>query len=178
MPDPRSFCKRPLEYSELIEKLLSKGLTLDDPTRIKQHLKNIGYYRLVGYGLPFEQYSDTNKRLGIYNGGTEFDQLLNAYSVDRKLRILLLSALERIEVAVRNTINHTMSCKYQSHTGLLIIHYLKKVMALSILTFYEKLIEVQVKKLLLVVIVNNVVRPLYITTTMSMTRQNIRLLGW
>jgi abortive infection bacteriophage resistance protein len=114
MPEPRSFCKTPLGYSALIVKLSSKGLLFDEPDRVERHIKSIGYYRLMGYGLPFEQYSDDNKRLGVYRDGIEFDRLLNAYIVDRKLRILLLSAIERIEVAVRNTINHTMGCKYQS----------------------------------------------------------------
>ena len=114
MPEERSFCKTPLDNSALIAKLLSKGLLFDDHARVERYIKSIGYYRLVGYGLPFEQYTDDNKRLGLYRDDIEFDRLLNAYIVDRKLRMLLLSAIERIEVAVRNTINHSMACKYQS----------------------------------------------------------------
>lgn len=115
MPKIREYNKKPISYQELIKKLLGRGLCIDNEETAEIHLGNIGYYRLIGYGLPFERFSeDEGKRLGCYTVGTTFDHILNAYIVDQRIRILLLSAIEHIEVSVRNTISHTLSCKYNS----------------------------------------------------------------
>lgn len=113
MPKIRQYNKKPFPYQELTQKLADRGLQIDDPAKVEKYLGNIGYYRLIGYGLPFEQFN-CGQRLGRYTNETTFDQILNAYIIDRKIRILLLSAIERIEVTVRNTINHSMCCKYDS----------------------------------------------------------------
>lgn len=114
MPEIRVFNKPPKSYQALIEKLADRNLTINDHDLAMGHLRNIGYYRLVGYGLPFELRNEDGSRQGIYKPDTSFDTLLNVYITDRKIRILLLSAIERIEVAIRNIINHELACKYQS----------------------------------------------------------------
>ncbi len=113
MPKNNEYNKKPISYQCLISKLIDRGLHIDALDKAEKYLENIGYYRLIGYGLPFEQFH-AGQRLGRYTNGTEFEHILNAYIVDRKIRILLLSAIERIEVTLRNTINHTLGCKYDS----------------------------------------------------------------
>lgn len=113
MSNKRIFDKKPLTIPELIQKLANKGLVIENDARTQKYLRDIGYYRLVGYGLAFEQYHE-GQRLGKYQQHTHFKQLLNAYIVDRKLRLLVLAAIERIEVAVRSIIIQTLCEKYQS----------------------------------------------------------------
>lgn len=112
MPENRIFLKKPLPYQELIEKLSARGLIVDDPGAAIIHLKNISYYRLIGYGLPFEERNDRGERRHRYQPDTTFNQLINAYVVDRKIRMLIMSAIERIEVATRSIVNHEMAAHY------------------------------------------------------------------
>jgi len=112
MPENRVFPKKPLPYQELVDKLCSRGLFFENPDVAILHLKNIGYYRLIGYGLPFEERNEEGGRLHRYQPGTTFSQLVNVCMVDRKLRTLIMSAIERIEVATRNIINHEMATYY------------------------------------------------------------------
>lgn len=112
MSDSRVFSKKPLSYQNLIEKLISRGLLVDNQDYAVKQLKTISYYRFSGYGLPFEQVDDSGKRLHHYKPDTHFSTLNSAYIVDRKIRTLIISAIERIEVAVRSAINHEMALHY------------------------------------------------------------------
>lgn len=108
------FNKSPFSYPQLLSKLLSRNLHITDHNLAQHHLRNIGYYRLIGYGLPFEEYDKNLGRTGKYKPDTQFDDLLNAYTIDSDIRRLLLKAIEQIEIAIRNIINHELSCKYAS----------------------------------------------------------------
>lgn len=44
-----------------------------------------------------------------FREGTQFDDVLRLYVFDRSLRLLVMDALERVEVAVRASISNTMS---------------------------------------------------------------------
>ena len=47
--------KRPLSYDEQIDLLASKGLLIPDRQRTARQLKNISYYRLSAYMLPYKE---------------------------------------------------------------------------------------------------------------------------
>lgn len=112
MPELRTFNKPPFSYEQLLNKLSERGLSIADRGSAAVHLQNIGYFRLRGYGLAFEQYDPNSKRIGQYKQATCFDDLVGIYNTDCKIRTLLLNAIERLEIAVRNIINHEMACKY------------------------------------------------------------------
>lgn len=112
MSNQKIYQKKPLTYQALIKKLHDRGLTISDPAGSISHLKNIGYYRFSGYCLPYYQLDNQGHSSRIFVEGTSFDDIMQTYIVDRKLRVLLLSAIERIEVALRNVINHEIGCKY------------------------------------------------------------------
>lgn len=114
MPKNQRFNIKPQEYQYLLNKLISRGLIISTPETAINHLKNIGYYRLIGYGLSFEQYAEDKSRIGKYKNNTQFDDIINTYFTDSKIRLILLSAIETIEVSVRNIINHQMACKYDN----------------------------------------------------------------
>lgn len=109
----RQFQKKPLNFTELIQKMSDKGMRIADHEFACRTLRNVGYYRLTGYGLAFETY-ENRQRLGQFKPGTSFDQLINAYAVDSKLRSSILEAIERIEVAMRSIISHKLSVQYKT----------------------------------------------------------------
>lgn len=97
--------KPPLVISDQIEKLKQRGLFPDGLTeaecqRVSAYLSTIGFYRLSAYFIPFEDKTNTEIQ-HAFLPGTTFDQILSLYVFDRQLRLLILEALERIEVAVR-----------------------------------------------------------------------------
>ncbi|EXB17152.1 MULTISPECIES: Abi family protein [Acinetobacter] len=110
----KTFSKDPKTYPELLQKLESDGLKITDQTAALRHLKQISYYRLKGYGLAFRQYDETGKRLSTYQPNVELVTLIHMSMIDAELRSLILAAIDRIEVEVRNVINHELSIKYNS----------------------------------------------------------------
>ena len=75
--------------------LSQRGLIIDG--NAAQYLRHLNYYRLSGYWLPFQQNDKTHQ----FKKGTQFSDVLNLYIFDRELRLLLLDAIERIEVSVK-----------------------------------------------------------------------------
>ena len=66
----------------------------------RQYIQNIGYYRLSAYMFPFLMMPKTNH---IFKSGITFDNVLNLYRYDKKLRVILFNEIEKIEIIFRNT---------------------------------------------------------------------------
>lgn len=90
-----NFTKLPLSFEEQAQRLLDRGLIADKKTLIHR-LSMVNYYRLSGYLYPFRQTESDD-----YAPGTSLELIWKRYCFDRRLRVLLLDAIERIEVAVR-----------------------------------------------------------------------------
>jgi len=99
--------KVPLKFQDQIELLKSRNLIFGDEARAISYLQEISYYRLSAYFLPFQVKKDQ------FNPGTTFEQIINTYSFDRELRLLIFDCIERIEVAIRTQIIYQMSIFYQ-----------------------------------------------------------------
>ncbi len=97
-------------YDEQLEILKSRGLQIDDEKNALGYLRSIGYYRLSGYFYSFRQFDpqNPNSRLDRFITDTRFGDVKSLYMFDKKLRQLALDALERIEVALRVNIAHTL----------------------------------------------------------------------
>lgn len=110
----REYTKPPLTYYEQVELLKSRGLLIPDEERVIRHLSNISYYRLSAYMLPFKEIKD-----GSYTDrfieGTTWDDVYNLYLFDRKFRLLVFDAIERLEISIRTQIIYQLSHKYGSH---------------------------------------------------------------
>lgn len=78
-----------------MEILISRDLLVTDKEKAIRWLRRIGYYRLTGYLYPFR---DVN---GAFLKGTSIEHALSLYVFDKKFRLLVLDAIERIEVSVR-----------------------------------------------------------------------------
>jgi abortive infection bacteriophage resistance protein len=86
--------KQPLTFEEQADRLLGRGLIANREELITR-LAAVNYYRLSGYLYPFRKADDN------YEVGTTLDTVWRRYVFDRRLRVLVLDAIERIEVAVR-----------------------------------------------------------------------------
>ena len=108
------FNKRSLTVDEQINLLLERGLLIPDFEKAAHYLSHLNYYRLAAYWLPFEIDHSTHR----FISGTSFEDVLNLYTFDRKLRLLMIDAIERIEVSVRSTWAHVMTRRYHPHCHL------------------------------------------------------------
>jgi len=93
----------PEQHINLLKK---RGLTFNDEERAKRYLLTIGYYRLSAYFLPYQHENDT------FREGVTFSDILDLYIFDRKLRLHVMDALERIEVAIRSVISDNLCSRY------------------------------------------------------------------
>lgn len=111
--------KQPLSIPDQAARLRERGLQFDDPARVQHYLTHIGYYRLSAYWLPFEQpNSDDGSRNHQFQPGTTFEQVLSLYVFDRKLRLLVMEAIERIETAVRSHWANALALRHGSHAHM------------------------------------------------------------
>lgn len=111
-PRPRGtlhYNKPPLDLDALVERLASRGSEVPDHDRAERYLRHIGYYRLSPYSIPFQKRGHTDH---TFQDGTTFDQVLDLYIFDRALRLHVMDALERVEVAVRAALTDHMSTSY------------------------------------------------------------------
>ena len=106
--------KPPLNYSEQVKLLESRGLIIGNKKKAERLLANISYYRLSAYMLPYKVCMNGFIQ-DLFKDGTTLDMVYDLYKFDRKLRLLLFDAIERIEVAIRTQIVTQLSLKYGSH---------------------------------------------------------------
>lgn len=100
--------KNPSTYKEQINILKQRGCLISDEEACRKILSSIGYYRLSAYFLPFKQSN------GNYKPGVAFDSIYRIYEFDRKLRNIVLEAIEIIEIHLRSTFSYYHSTKYGS----------------------------------------------------------------
>ncbi len=92
----RTYKKKPLLYTQQIELFKFRGLLIPDEAKAERYLNEISYYRLSAYALPFQKEKDK------FDDGTTFQDVIGLYLFDRELRLLVLDAIERIEIAIRS----------------------------------------------------------------------------
>ena len=98
------FLKQPISVAAQIELFRSRGLQIDDSAKAEHYLKYIGYYRLGGYAGHFR--AAPNKSSNQFADRTSFRDILDLYIFDRKIRVLLFDAMERVEVAVKAVMSY------------------------------------------------------------------------
>ena len=106
--------KKATTFVEQINKLLDRGVIINDKEKAKEVLSDIGYYRLGFYFFPFEKtypkLDNTRKHTVLEN--TKFEDAVALYYYDFDLRNILNKYLARIEVAIRTTMVYELSNKY------------------------------------------------------------------
>lgn len=95
--------KPPLTFSQQADQLIARGLSADRSVLIER-LKAVSYYRLSGYWYPFRNPDDDS-----FKPGTTINKIWKRYTFDRRLRLLVMDAIERVEVSVRTSLVYHLS---------------------------------------------------------------------
>lgn len=96
-------------FPEQLELLKARGMAVDDEAFALAWLQRVGYYRLSAYWYPFRVFrleqdaagEIRTMRTDDFVPDTTFADAVDLYLFDRRLRVLLVDALERIEVSLR-----------------------------------------------------------------------------
>lgn len=112
-----TFSKPALTAPDLLRRWTDRGLVVHDPEKAARYLRHVGYYRLSPYVRTFESSRDCLAQ------GTSFEDVLTLYVFDRRLRLLMLDALERIEVALRASLGDHMAVRHGPHWYLDPAHF-------------------------------------------------------
>ena len=91
------FTKPYLTVPDQLALLGARGMVIADLGRATAYLERIGYYRLSGYWRILQDRGSGNAFLP----GVQFGHVIDLYVFDKKLRLLMLDAIERIEIALR-----------------------------------------------------------------------------
>jgi len=121
----QSYCKPALTIDQQLDLLAARGLAVPDRDKARHYLHYIGYYRLSGYFLTF-QHSTPGTVLHAFKPGVTFKDVLDVYIFDRELRLLVMDAIERIEVAFRACLSNTMSENHGPHWFMNPGHFVPK----------------------------------------------------
>lgn len=119
-----TYSKPWLSTGQQLDQLIARGLLVSDRQKALEYLQRIGYYRLSAYWYPlrlraaFCPLSEQSRKpkkaraatvaLDEFRPGACFQQAVELYVFDKQLRLLTLDALERIEIALRVDISHTL----------------------------------------------------------------------
>lgn len=98
------YTKQALSFEAQADRLLERGLIADRDELVRR-LSTVSYYRLSGYLFPFRKEGTEQ-----FQEHTCFEDVWGRYCFDRRLRVLMLDAIERIEVSIR-----TKTVYYFSH---------------------------------------------------------------
>lgn len=102
-----------------LDKMKERGFIIPDNNIFQKRILSIGYYRLSAYTLPFEVgYHDDGTRNHQLKRPTYFDEILDLYEFDRRLRLHVIDAIERIEVALRSRWSDQLALESNSHAYL------------------------------------------------------------
>ncbi|GAA3081000.1 abortive infection bacteriophage resistance protein [Kribbella aluminosa] len=103
-----SYSKPHLSFDDQVQLLKSRGMVIDDPAAAAELLSVIGYYRLSGYWYPYRRQPGPRQRDDQFVAGTNFKTVVRLYDADRRLKLHVLDAIERVEIALRVMIGFTL----------------------------------------------------------------------
>jgi len=112
------FTKPSFSIDDQLELLKSRGMVVTDDEKAKDCLRKIGYYRLRDYMIPFRgtyvgiDFESGRNFIGNvrnFSVGTNLSLIHDLYIFDKKLRLLILDCIERIEIYLRVKISQIIS---------------------------------------------------------------------
>ena len=96
---------------EQVDLLIGRGLKVPDRQKAKNFLKVVSYYRFSGFAYPFLADKENHR----YHEGVEFSHIEKLYVFDRRLRLLIIEALEVVEVAIKASVTNAASDMWGPH---------------------------------------------------------------
>jgi len=102
------YAKPSLDVEQQLELLVGRGIVVDDMGFARHALGHVSYYRLSAYSYPFRSYEIPD----AFVGGTTFAKVWQYYRFDRRLKVVVLDAVERVEIAVRTKLVNLFTAQY------------------------------------------------------------------
>jgi len=107
----KPYTKPALTFEQQLANLEGRGLAVLNREAALRALSTISYYRLSGYWYPFRERVE-----GVpgdrFEAEATFENALSLYEFDRRLRLLVMDAIERIEVAIRTCVTYQLGHSY------------------------------------------------------------------
>ena len=100
--------KPPLIFDEQLHLLEEKGLKIYDKQKALDVLSCISYERFKAYLAPFKSVEN----FGNLKLNTTFNNVYDLYEFDREFRLLIMDAIEWIEVAIRTRLTYHIAHNY------------------------------------------------------------------
>jgi len=97
-----NYTKPALSFEQQAQRLLDRGLVVPGKATLVEHLKTVNYYRLSAYWYPYKRI-DAVTGAERFAPNTTFEIIWRRYMFDRELRLLVMDAIERVEVAILRT---------------------------------------------------------------------------
>lgn len=105
--------KKPwLTFEKQADLLIDKRGLVADRDDLIVHLENVGYYRLSGYWYIFKRKPEADEggdKDERFAEGTTFDKIWKLYTFDRQFRLIVLDAIERVEVYFRTRLAYELA---------------------------------------------------------------------
>jgi abortive infection bacteriophage resistance protein len=120
----KNYTKPALSFALQVDKLEARGLIVADRINAAKILTCISYYRFSAYCYPFRQRDQNGQILDDIVAGTSWEEIVRFYEFDRHLRLLILDAIERVEVAIRTQLTYHLADTHGAfaHTDAAIFH--------------------------------------------------------
>ena len=115
LPKKQKFQKPPLNIDAQINLLQQRGLIIKDKDFAYHFLQFVSYYRLSQYTYTFEFKNPDGTRTHKFKENISFQNIVDLYVFDSKLRSHMMNAIERIEIAFRTRLIYIMSIRHGAH---------------------------------------------------------------
>lgn len=96
--------------AQLVAHLTGKGLSVPNSAAAEQAIGRIGFYRLLIYMRPFQD--PVTRR---FLAGKTFEDVLDTYIFDSKLRTLCMDGIAKVEVALRAAVVNELAVQHSAH---------------------------------------------------------------
>src|SRR5258708_12479350 len=100
------YLKPALTFEQQLELIIARGLIVRDRDRVLNCLQRKGYFRLSAYFLPFKQRDHDGNYIDKFIPGSCFEDAILLYKFDADLRLLVIQAIDRVEIALRTSITY------------------------------------------------------------------------
>lgn len=102
------YAKQPISISDQIERLKALGLHFADEQFAAKILSEVSYFRFVAYLRPLEADKETHQM----KTSATFEKGVAMYQFDNELRMILFSAIQKLEIALRTKMIQRFSMAY------------------------------------------------------------------
>lgn len=101
--------KQPIELSQQLDLLKQRGLLVADEEKALDQLQSVSYFRLASYWRSMEAPGAIDH---LFQPGSSLEDVISLYLFDKKLRALLFTSIQDIEIALRTRIIQHFSLRY------------------------------------------------------------------